>query len=156
MITDSQKKKIGNAYAKAFGLELVRQGRSKKSGGLINSLQSKPTGNGVQVLGNFYWRFVDKGVRASSIKKPFAPPRIQALIAWLKSKGIGSSNEIIRGIAYAIAYTHSKKGMPTKNGRRAREKLNFVDKAIVKSKNSIEKTIDEVIGRNVDLLLKKL
>jgi hypothetical protein len=156
MLSDKDKITIGNAYAKAFGLELVRQGRSKKSGGLINSLHSKVTGVGVSIMGNYYWRFVDKGVKASQIKKPFAPPRINALIKWLKSKGIGSSNEIIRGIAYAIAYTHSKKGMPTQNGRRARHKMNFVDKALRKEKRTIEQTIDKVIGRNVETILKKL
>ncbi len=31
----------------------------------------------------------------------------------------------------AIAYTHSKRGIPTQGGRRARNKLNFVDKAIL-------------------------
>ena len=147
-------KKIGNAYAVAMGKELLKQGREARSGGLINSLKSIVNGSTISILGNSYWTFVNYGVQKGKIN-PKAPARIKGLIKWLKYKGIGSSEPIIRGIAYAIAYTHFKKGMPTMNGRLDKSRLNFVDKAIKNSEREISMVIDKEIGYELDLILKK-
>ena len=143
--------KIGLAFTKAFGVELANQGRSKQAGGLINSLkaQSNPPDT-VSIFANHYWRFVDKGVSSGSIKKPFAPPRINALVNWLIKKGIGSSDKKIRSIAYAIARTHTRKGMPTMGKRRDNKRLNFVDKAMKKHNSKINKVIDDLLEVKTD------
>ena len=105
---------IGEVFAQAFGVELIKQGREPRAGGLIKSMKVKTEApSNVSVEGNHYWTFLDKGVKASQIKSPFAPARIQGLIEWLGRKGVAGSNKVIRGIAYAIAYTHGKVGMPT-------------------------------------------
>lgn len=149
-------RRIGEEYAKAFGIELVRQGREERAGGLIKSLQVKTMPSSIEILGNYYWRFVDKGVKAGQIRYPKAPARINALIKWLKHKGVAGSDRVIKGIAYAIAHTHSKKGMPTRNGRIDRSRLNFVDKAIKSRRKEIEEVVDLELGKKVDLILKKL
>jgi hypothetical protein len=156
ILTSKDLKDIGLSYTIAMGVELVRQGREKKAGGLINSLE--PRGilpNVIQIWGNHYWRFVNNGVAAASIKSPFAPARINALVKWLKQKGIGSSDKKIRGIAYAIAYTHSKKGMPTRGGSRDSKRLNFLENSINKSRGKIEATISNILGKRIDTLVQK-
>lgn len=143
--------KIALEFIKAFGVELVKQGRSKQAGGLINSLKAQVSvPDTISIFANHYWRFVDKGVSSASIKKPFAPPRIEGLVRWLITKGIGSSDKKIRSIAYAIARTHAKKGMPTKGGRRDRKRLNFVDKAMKTHNAKINKLIDSILEDKVE------
>jgi hypothetical protein len=148
---------IGEAFAVAFGTELIRQGRQARAGGLIKSMKVKTQApDSVSVEGNHYWTFVDKGVRASAIKSPFAPPRIAALIEWLGRKGVAGSDKVIRGIAYAIAYTHGKKGMPTRGGRFDKSRIGFRDKAINNSRSKIDAIINKELSEEVELMLKKL
>ena len=150
-------KLIGNEYAKAFGIELVKQGREPRAGGLIKSLEVRTEGESeISIFGNHYWTFLDKGVKASQIKYPRAPARINALVEWLERKGVAGSDKVIRGIAYAIAYTHSKKGMPTKNGRFDRSRINFVDKAIKSRQRKINQVIDKEIDGAINVILNKL
>jgi hypothetical protein len=150
-------RRIGEEYAKAFGIELIRQGREPRAGGLIKSLSVNPEApSNVSISGNHYWTFLDKGVKASQIKYPKAPARINALIQWLKRRGVAGSDSVIKGIAYAIAYTHSKVGMPSRNGRFDRSRINFVDKAIKSRRKNIERVLDEELGKSVDVILKKL
>ena len=147
---------IGDEYAKAFGIELIKQGRTNRAGGLIKSLKVQPEETSVSIFGNSYWTFLDKGVKASQIRYPKAPARINALVEWLGRKGVAGSDAVIRGIAYAIAYTHSKKGMPTMNGRFDRSRINFVDKAIKARQNRIDEVVTRELNKSVDLILNKL
>lgn len=157
MITNKILRLIGEEYAKAFGIELIKQGRTERAGGLIKSLRVTPEApSQVSISGNYYWTFLDKGVKASQIKYPKARARINALIEWLGRKGVAGSDSVIRGIAYAIAYTHSKQGMPTRNGRFDRSRINFVDKAIKSRRRNINEVVDREIGKSVDIILKKL
>jgi hypothetical protein len=149
-------RRIGEEYATAFGVELIKQGRTERAGGLIKSLRVRPAETSVSVEGNFYWTFLDKGVKASQIKYPRAKARIDALIKWLERKGVAGSDKVIKGIAYAIAYTHSKVGMPTRRGRFDRSRINFVDKAIKRSSSRINRTIDLELGKSVDIIINKI
>jgi|TARA_R100000084_G_scaffold100228_1_gene54854 hypothetical protein len=157
MLSSKALHKIGEVLAVGFGVTLVKQGRNKKSGGLIDSLHTKILKpNSVSVLGNHYWRFVDKGVRADQIKSPFAPARINALVKWLISKGIGSAKKTTRQIAYAIAHTHGKKGMPTMKGKFDKSRLNFVDKTLLREKKTLSDAINEAVNEEVMTIIKKL
>jgi hypothetical protein len=157
IITNKILRAIGNEYAKAFGIELVKQGREPRAGGLIKSLKIEPEApNQVSIFGNYYWTFLDKGVKASQIKYPRAKARINALIEWLGRKGVAGSDTVIKGIAYAIAYTHSKQGMPTKNGKFDKSRINFIDKAIKNRRRNINQVIDTEINKSVDIILNKL
>ena len=150
---------IGLQYRIALGNELLRQGQQKRSGSLIASLRQRnmlgfsPT---IRIEGNHYWRFINYGVSAGHIKKPYARPRIEGLIDWLKRKGIGSGDRMIRGIAFAIATVHAKVGMPQRGGRRDFSRMNFVDKAIHKNQNKIQKQVDKTFGKEFSLMIQKL
>ncbi len=152
-------KQVGDTLAVEMGKQLLKQGRTQNAGGLINSLQTKVTQKGfttdITILGNFYWRFVDKGVKPGQIKSAKAPARINALVQWLKKKGIGSTEPIIRGIAYAIAHTHKKVGMPSKNGRFDKSRLGFVDKAYNIARPEIDSELTTILGRQVDKIIKR-
>ena len=153
-LTNTDLKKIGTAYSVAMGLELLKQGRVKNRGGLIQSLKPKPyPPDTVQIQGNYYWRFVNYGVLPQSIKSPFAPPRIDGLKEWIKAKGLASDDDKIRGMAYAIAHTHSKKGMPLMRGRKDTKRMNFLDRAITNHKKQIEKVVTEVVGKQIDSIM---
>lgn len=157
IITNKILRLIGEEYAKAFGIELVRQGRTERAGGLIKSLKvDAEAPSNISISGNYYWTFLDKGVKASQIKYPRARARINALVEWLGRKGVAGSDSVIRGIAYAIAYTHSKQGMPTRNGRFDKSRTNFVDKAIKSRQKNINDVIDIEVGKSVDIILNKL
>jgi len=151
--------KIALQYKIAFGAELIRQGQTKRSGSLVESLKSEthlgyPTT--IRFFGNHYWRFLNYGVSSGHITKPYAYPRIEGLIKWLKRKGIGSGDDKIRGIAFAIATVHAKRGMPTRGGRRDESRMNFVDKAIDKNRSKIQQTIAKNVGRDFSQLFVKL
>lgn len=159
MISRLALKRIGLQYRIALGKELLRQGQTKRSGSLINSLRQKellgfqPT---IRIEGNHYWRFINYGVSAGHIKKPYAYPRIEGLMNWLKRKGIGSGDKMIRGIAFAIATKHAKVGMPQRGGRRDFKRMNFVDKAIRKSQPRIQEVIDFQMGKEFSQIINKL
>ena len=159
MISRLALKRIGLQYRIALGKELLRQGQTKRSGSLIKSLKQtemmgfQPT---IRIEGNHYWRFLNYGVSAGHIKKPYARPRIEGLINWLKRKGIGSGDKMIRGIAFAIATKHAKVGMPQRGGRRDFKRMNFVDKAINKSRAQIQDIIDFQMGKEFSQIINKL
>ena len=106
-----------------FAKEITKQGH-RATGSLIESLEFdvKDIIDGVQLnmYAHKYGIYVDKGVKASRIRHPFAPPRIKALMRWVKTKGLASSRKQVRSIAYAIAWTHKNVvwshgfGMPTR------------------------------------------
>lgn len=159
LITAKGLNKIGTEFRIALGHELLRQGQTKRSGSLISSLQQRvymgmnPT---IQISGNHYWRFINYGVSAGHIKKPYARPRIEGLMNWLKRKGIGSGDDMIRGIAFAIATVHAKVGLPQRGGRRDFKRMNFVDKAVNQRQSKIQKTVDETFGKEFSLMFNKL
>lgn len=150
---------IGLEYRIALGKQLLKQGQTKRSGSLISSMKQKnlmgfaPT---IRIEGNHYWRFLNYGVSAGHIKNPYARPRIEGLISWLKRKGIGSGDKMIRGIAFAIATVHAKVGMPQRNSRRDFSRMNFVDKAINQNQSRIQKIVDKTFENSVSIMVQKL
>ncbi len=152
-------KRIGLEYRIALGKELLRQGQTKRSGGLIKSLRQIEMGGfqpTVRIVGNHYWRFINYGVSAGHIKKPYAYPRIEGLMNWLRRKGIGSGDKMIRGIAFAIATVHAKSGMPQRQGKRDFKRMNFVDKAIHQNRARIQAIIDTTMGKEYSQIINKL
>lgn len=159
MITAKGMEIIGTEFRVALGKELLRQGQTKRSGSLISSMrQTVMTGFAptIRIEGNHYWRFINYGVSAGHIKNPYAYPRIEGLMNWLKRKGIGSGDKMIRGIAFAIATVHAKKGMPQRRGNRDYKRMNFVDKAVHKSKARIQEKVDKVFGNEFSIMFQKL
>ncbi len=112
--------------------ELVSQGH-RLTGGLEESLvmSVEPIVNGVSLVmrGKAYGQALNKGVPANRI--PFQPGSgkktskyIDGITRFVELKGIASGKKAI-SIAFAIAKTHKKLGMPTRE-----EKKGWIDKTI--------------------------
>lgn len=160
-----------------LGNELINLKR-KASGALINSLQHE-----ISPLGEFgfdlkikaldYWRVVEYGVDAAKI--PFSPNQrtgaanskyIDGLIQWIKVKGIASDNDVIRGIAFAIA---TKQAAQSKGGfglgnpmnkqklgfvRKSEEKINKELQSISKIYESeVLKIISSELPNNIEIII---
>lgn len=85
----------------------------------------------INILGNHYGEYLNRGVRAENIKSPFAPAKIGArsqngnisiigdggLFNWVKTKlKIGDDREALN-ISYAIARKHKEHGFPIRNNQ---------------------------------------
>jgi hypothetical protein len=135
-----------------LGTKLIELGR-RASGGLINSLSHNiiPQGEfgfSLSIMGSSYWRFVEYGVDANNI--PFDAKvesgasnsdYINGLMDWIKTKGIASQNDVVRGIAFAIAtkQTSTSRGGYGLGNPMDKNKLGFVRKSKVKIDNEISK-----------------
>ena len=123
----------------AMGLKLIELKR-EASGSLINSLSHTITSTGefaydIDIQALSYWHYVNYGVVGSNI--PYEVGRrsgaknskyIQGLMDWLRIKGVSSDNNVIRGIAFAIAYKQTSKGGMGYGNPINKSKLGFVEK----------------------------
>lgn len=144
--------KVATDIQVIMGQELIRLKRNA-SGALINSFR-----HDVNILNKFdfeisikgldYWRVVNYGVPASNV--PYDARQrsgaanskyIDGLINWLKVKGIGSSNDVVKGIAFAIAtkQTSTAKGGFGFGNPMDKNKLGFIQKTEQKRNREVEK-----------------
>jgi len=156
--------KAGANLLVEFAIELTKQGH-RATGSLINSLKFSvvPIIDGIQlsIYSHKYGIYVDKGVRADRIKKPFAPPRINALMKWIKTKGMASSAKQIRSLAYAIAWTHKNVvwsgegfGMPTSRAMtksRTGKRTGWIGTTVENSKQEIINKLTSDYSRELSL-----
>ena len=93
-----------------------------------------------------YWRVVEYGVAGDKI--PFDARRrtgnqnsdyINGLINWVKTKGIASQDDVVRGIAFAIATKQTSKGGWGRGNPMDKNKLGFVRKSKPQIDNEIKK-----------------
>ena len=123
----------------ALGLKLIELKR-EASGSLINSLSHKISATGdygfdIDIQALSYWYYVNYGVAGSNI--PYEVGRrsgaknskyIQGLMNWLRIKGVSSDNDVVKGIAFAIAYKQTSKGGLGYGNPINKSKLGFVEK----------------------------
>jgi hypothetical protein len=135
-----------------LGSELIALKRNA-SGSLINSLQHEITPIGqfsfdLKIMGNSYWRVVEYGVAAANV--PYdATTRsgaanskyIDGLMNWIKTKGIASNDDVVRGIAFAIAtkQTSTSRGGYGFGNPMNKQKLGFVRKSAPKVNKELQK-----------------
>lgn len=148
----SKVNKIATEIQIIMGLELIALGRNA-SGSLINSFQhiTTPTGQfgfELKILGNDYWRVVEYGVSAENIPYDASvrsgatnSKYIEGLMNWIKVKGIASDNNVVRGIAYAIAtkQTSTSRGGYGYGNPMNKSKLGFLRKSTPKINNEVIK-----------------
>lgn len=148
-----------------LGTKLIELGR-RASGDLINSLKHEITqtsefGFDLSIKGNAYWVYVEYGVNANKI--PYdARERtgagnsdyINGLINWIKTKGIASQDDVVRGIAFAIAtkQTSTSRGGYGLGNPMDKNKLGFVKKSEPQINEKIKK-ISEVYQSEVQRLI---
>ena len=139
--------------------ELTQQGHVM-TGSLLKSIQVKSTilSNKLVLEGSFfaYGRILENGVTAQNI--PFGGSTgkktsryIQGLVEFVKLRRIETDNKKALGVAFAIAKTHKKEGMPTnnsflpkftKNGRR----LDWLEFALQNAEDAILEKLNKIFG----------
>ena len=145
---------------KGLRKELVAQGH-KMTGSLSKSLESevKAISNGISLIvkGNDYGAVLNNGVKANRI--PFSQGSgatsskyIQGLQRFVKAR-ITSNEKKSLGIAFAIAKTHKKEGMPSKgslrfsnNGRRT----GWIDYAVKDTEKEFSKLVRTVLAKKIE------
>lgn len=108
--------------------------------------QSTATGLEIVVYSEDYGGYVERGREAGKL------PPISALEQWVKTKGIGTGKEA-KGIAWAIAKSIEKKGIPSQPYKNWGEgnsikRTGWVTDAL--NEDEIFRQIDEVFGREVE------
>tara|TARA_R110000751_G_scaffold154149_3_gene259149 strand:- start:397 stop:924 length:528 start_codon:yes stop_codon:yes gene_type:complete len=157
--------KVATNIQVILGTELIRLKR-RASGALINSLthtieQSGEFGLSIKIQGLDYWREVNYGVAAGNI--PFTAGKktgasksdyINGLMRWIRIKGIASDNDVIKGIAFAIATKQTSKGKGWGLGNPMdKNKLGFIEKT--QQKRNIETLkLAEVYQQEIITIMK--
>jgi hypothetical protein len=127
----------GDKLLVALSMSLIRK-RRKASGQLINTMKhtviKTALGYTLTIYMLDYWKWVNDGVSASNV--PFgnktgakSSKYIKGLMKWIKIKGMASSIKHIRQLAFAIANTHKRTGIPVD-----KNKLGFVDDVMTESR----------------------
>lgn len=149
MIQDAFRK-IGELVNKNLVDQHVLQGH-RMTGAFEDSLEVITDSNSVSGIGNRYGIYLNVGVKPSEIKHPFARARIDGLTRFVEYR-MGLSGKEAVSVAYAIATTHKREGMPTSgsyaysdNGKRT----DFIDDAIALSE---EKIIDILFTEFVSVI----
>jgi len=153
---------IGAKLVQDLGEELAQQGH-KASGSLIESLRYEKVSTwdskGIHVKGNDYGHYLEKRNQWRNKMPPIEP-----LIDWiniLKSKGRFSTVKNVRSLAFAIAKTLKKEGMPTinsydptitKNGRR----IGFIKHTIEKNSKHIKNKLHFAIKEDIKLMIQNV
>jgi hypothetical protein len=157
-------KELGEFLVKKTVDELEGQGH-RATGKLIDSVEAEVFGSLTQlniVLKHFqYGVYVEYGVKAERV--PFSgftgnkvSKYIQALIRWVIIKRFTGSLTEAKGIAFAIARTHKKEGIPSRNSynfaSNGRRKFFMRE---VKSRNE-KKVIKDVEGLSLEIIQNAL
>lgn len=150
---------VGKRMVIRFGQELTAQ-RHSATGKLIQSFQTNVSLSSlvfgkVEVTMIRYGLWVDSG-RAPGVK---GVP-IQALMEWIRVKGIATADKVVRSIAFAIMNKIKKEGIPTSGSRRiASKRTGFLQDAINKESEGILNQMEEGAFRNftigIDQLVKE-
>ena len=152
---DETLEKIFEIVKLQWGKEIRAQGHSL-TGSLEKSLEAKNIkvlkGFIIDFYANSYGNIIDAGTKPNRI--PFnegSGAKTSKYIDGLKDfamKRFGASDKEAQGIAFAIAKTQKKEGMPTKNSYRYSQngkRLDLIDDTIANSTPAIEKVIEQTI-----------
>ena len=146
----------------ALAEELIAQGH-RNTGALIKSFQGKVSADklGVEIWGEKYAFYVDKGVKANRI--PYTKGRggggkskyIQALIAYFRQKGAPDP----KGAAFATANAHKREGMPTRKSLRfssTGKRTGFIKDGMQKNSEKIDRELFKMVAGKGSKMDKKI
>ena len=112
----------------------------------------------IEVLANDYGVFVNNGRRAGT-----RVPPIDIIRQWMATRGIGSDlqrESQRRGLAFIIARSIAHRGIPPQGGYspfyakgNSIERTGFADRVIEENYDTIEATINELIGKVADWII---
>jgi hypothetical protein len=162
--------KVGELLTRELREELVGQGH-RATGRLIESIEYNVNafvdGLELQVSYLRYGAIVNNGVRANRVpygKKTGAKTSqyIQALIKWVKVKGIAQGLEA-KGVAFAIAKKQAQVGIPTPksvafalNGRRVGFQDYVVDTQQKQIEEALQGGLETTVSAQLDLLISRI
>ena len=134
-------KALGDEIKKNLILEM-RRTKSIASGDLLNSIQFKvePTPDGaiVSIEANEYIVYVDKGRKRGK----YAP--VKALEKWVKAKGIATSQNKVKSIAFAINNKIKKDGIKPRP---------ILERTYSNGLPMYDKIIDETLNKDLNTYL---
>ena len=131
------------------------------SGKGIESIQVKPfttpNSKGIIETHEHYMGIMDRGVKANKV--PFSGVGsgakkslyIEGLVRWVKQKGLESDDRKALSRAFAIAYTHKKKGIPTDKG-----KLGWLTEVLTKAESFIVNEITRATEKDINIFIDNL
>jgi len=149
----------------ALSEELIAQGH-RNTGALIKSFEGRvrPDKLGVEIWGEEYAHYLNKGVRASVVRnRMYSGNRgrggtsdyIKGLIAYFEQKGAADP----KAAAFATANMHRKGGMPTNRSirfSRTGARRGFIKFALSKNKQQIDKELLDLTAGPQSKLDKKI
>ena len=151
VIRDRDIKTIGQFIINELASELIKQDH-KATGKLISSLdynvEESLLSTDLLITMQDYGSYVNRGRKRGAAKVP-----IQALVEWIKQKGIETNNKKVLGMAFAIQKTIEKQGIPTANSRKRGKRTEFVDDTIKRIQSEVERRITEATFRQVDIIV---
>jgi hypothetical protein len=151
--------------------EWEQQGHKMNQSKFESEIEHKVEGNKVTIYGVHYAEYIDRGVTPQNI--PYSPGTksgkkesdyIKGLADYvLKRMGIGGAQGL--SIAFAIAKTHKKEGMPTDGSSRSGsigsykytktgERTGFIDAMLMKRDKDLNKMIDEELTDHIKVTMK--
>jgi hypothetical protein len=102
-----------------------------------------------------YGMIQNYGVKNYEIKKPFARPRIEGLIKFVKNRMFKTGKEA-EAIAFAIANKHKTVGMPTPESlkySKTGSRRNWVTDGIKQANPKINETINRIVPEVISYML---
>lgn len=159
IISDNDLNDLGQFVIEELAKELIKQ-EHEATGKLIDSLDYNTINNNqtasVLITMLDYGKYVNTGRKRGAAKVP-----IQALVDWIKQKGIESNDKKALGIAFAIQKSIDKKGTPAKpyvkwkrgNGLK---RVEFVPDTIERIEDIIYKKIEQMAVKQVNVSIDNL
>lgn len=143
---------ISDVVIKAIREQWVIAGH-KLTNAFEESLRPEVTQDGadvtkIEIYGRAYGVYMSRGVKAENIRYPFAPARIKGIKSWVQMRlGIADEREA-SSMAYAIATTHGREGMPIRDGQ-------LGSRFLLKTKERHQAEISKAVKKHFDLIIQK-
>jgi hypothetical protein len=154
LFRDEDIDELGQFIINELAKELIKQDHNA-TGKLISSLDFNTSiGAGtfsLLVVGKDYGKWVNTGRKKGAAKVP-----IQALVEWIKVKGIETNNKKVLGMAFAIQKTIQKEGIPTRNSRKRGKRTGFVDDTIIRIQQILDKKVLDMASKVIELEIDNL
>jgi len=137
---------VGQFVINELAKEIIKQDHSN-TGKLIDSLDYvvNTANTSIDIYMNDYGRYVNTGRKRGAKKVP-----IQALVEWIKQRGIETNNKKAIGIAFAIQKTIEREGTPTNNSRKKGKRIEFVDDTVSRIEGKIDTMLTDVFSKAIE------
>lgn len=128
--------------------QLLQRGHNA-SGNLINTMEAKITQSVGELWGEHYGLAQETGVKKVITSRAY----IDAIIEWLRVKGIESDISKAKGIAFNIGKAHRMVGIHSKNSTLDQSKQNWLSDAIDNTQTKVHELIDNGAKKQIEKLI---